>query len=358
MENLVINQRKSNFSPTSTLKNYGQVSQSSYVHKKGKHPHINDEKPKRKSKSERLEIKYETKKKLVNLLEAVGETKTAKSMKLCGAFDDALTCGQHIVAETPNHRCNVRYCVLCANRRANKYQKKYLPFASAFLKFTVDELGRIVKRRTKITPCLLTLTQVKIKGEKLKDSRERILSSFRNFIRHDFFDDYFDGGLFTVENTISYDANHTHLHIVVFRKKFLDVALLKAEWATVSDGAENLNIKRIADVGTLEDGLRECIKYVSKPIDFENFEREHLLELLEIKGKRMIDTFGKFRKFCQIYKPEEKPKEEKQKLEEGNCCFHCNDGSVLFHVRLSAKQKIEFYRQIEQQQGSPPTQNQ
>jgi hypothetical protein len=361
MEFSATNQKSDTSFPTLTLKNNGQVGQSSYVHTKGKHSHIGDAKPKRKSESERLEIKYRTKKKLVNLLSAVGEGKTAESMALCGARFDVLTCGQHIVAQTPNHRCNVRYCVLCANRRANKYQKKYLPFASAFLKFTVDELGRIVKRRTKITPCLLTLTQVKIKGEKLKDSRERVLSSFRNFIRHDFFDDYFDGGLFTVDNKTSDDGNHLHLHIVVYRKKFIDADLLKEEWAKVSEGAENLNIKRIEDVGTLEDGLRECIKYVSKPLDIENFEREHLLELLEIKGKRMIDTFGEFRKFCQIYKPEEKPEEEpkkeKQKLEEGNYCYHCNDDSVLFHVSMSAQQKIDFYRQIEAR-GSPPTQNQ
>jgi hypothetical protein len=82
-----------------------------------------------------------------------------------------------------------------------------------------------------------------------------------------------------------------------------------------------------------------------------------LLELLEIKGKRMIDTFGKFRKFCRTHElSKEEPKEEKQKLEEGNYCYHCNDDSVLFHVSMLARQKIDFYRQTEVR-GSPPTQN-
>jgi hypothetical protein len=334
------------------LKNNGQLSESSYIYTKGKLPHVFDSELKRKSKfkvkkskAERLEIKYKTKNKLVGLLHEVGEKKIAQSMALCGSYSDVLTCGQHIVSETPNHRCNVRFCVLCANRRSNKYNKKYLPYTLAFV-----ELSRV-----KVTPCLLTLTQKKIKGERLEKSRERLLKSFRKMIRKPFFRDYFDGGLFTVENVNSDEGNHCHLHSVVFRKKFIDEKLLKREWAKVSEGAKNLNIQRIDD---LESGLRECIKYVSKPIDIENFEKKNLLELLEIKGKQMIGTFGKFREFCQTHELlKEAPKEEKPKLEEGNCCYHCNDDSVLFHVRMTANQKIDFYKQIEQVRGSPPTQN-
>ncbi len=337
---------KNGFNPVadnSTLSRLKPQSQT-YVHKKGQHSHISDSERKKKSKVERLEISYKTQKKLVGLLNGVGEVKTAQSMALCGTRFDVLTCGQHIVAETPNHRCNVRYCALCANRRAGKYRKKYTPYALPFVKLSL----------VKLTPCLLTLTQRKIKGEKLIDSRARILESFRQFIRHGFFKDYFDGGLFTVENTVDVEGNHCHLHIVVFRKKFVSHLLLKEHWAKVSEGAENLNIKRIDD---LKKGLEECIKYVSKPIDVDNFDRKHLLELLEIKGKRMIDTFGKFRKFCQTHElSKEEPKEEKQKLEEGNYCYHCNDDSVLFHVSMSARQKIDFYRQIEVR-GSSPTQN-
>ncbi len=316
-----------------------------YVHKKGQHSHISDSERKKKSKAERLEISYKTQKKLVGLLNDVGEVKTSQSMALCGSRFDVLTCGDHIVAETPNHRCNIRYCALCANRRAGKYRKKYTPYALAFVKLSP----------VKLTPCFLTLTQKKIKGEKLVDSRARILKSFRQFIRHDFFNDYFCGGLFTVENTVDVEVrNHCHLHCIVFRKKFVDHKLLKQHWAKVSEGAENLNIKRIDD---LEKGLTECIKYVSKPIDVDNFDRKQMLELLEIKGKRMIDTFGEFRKFCQTHElVKEEPKEEKQKLEEGNCCYHCNDDSVLFHVSMSAQQKIGFYRQIEVR-GSSSTQN-
>jgi hypothetical protein len=345
MESLVVGGQKLNSFSSWAVVDSGQVGESSYIYKKGEHPNIYKKVSRKKSTSERLAIKYKTKDKIVRFLNDVGEDRKAQSMALCGQKFDVLTCGQHIVAETPNHRCNIRYCALCSGRRANKYRKKYLPYALAF-----EQLSPV-----KLTPCLLTLTQKKIKGEKLKDSRERILKSFRKFIRHNFFVDYFDGGIFTVENTVSDDGNHCHIHCVVFRKKFINHRLLKSHWSKVSEGAENLNIKLIDD---LERGLAECIKYVSKPLDVDKFERKHLLELLEIRGKRMIDTFGGFRDFCKAHelpKQEEVKEKEKERLEEGNPCWKCNDNDgLLFHVSMTASEKIRFHQQMEQVRGSPP----
>jgi hypothetical protein len=299
---------------------------------------------KRRSKSERLESRYKSQKKVVELLVEVGEQKIAQNMALCGQSYGVLTCDDHISSKVANHRCNIRFCSLCANRRSNKYKKKYLPYALAFV-----ELSPV-----KLTPCLLTLTQKKIRGEELADSRERMLKSFRNFIRHDFFDDYFAGGLFAVENTVSEGGNHLHLHIVAFRRRFIDHRLLKRQWALASPGAENLNIKRIHD---LESGLRECIKYISKPIDVYKFTRTHLIELLALRGKNMIGTFGDFRTFCIRYilpEPEAELEEQKrEKLQPGQCCSRCD--KELFHVILSAEELISFYRRIEQtERGSPP----
>jgi hypothetical protein len=295
-------------------------------------------KRKRKPKSERLEISYKTQDKLVNLLDEIGEKKTSESMALCGRKFDALLCDAgHISAKLPYHRCNVRYCPLCANRRAGKYQRKYLPFAVDFVRLTAFTL----------TPCLLTLTQKKIKGERLVDSRERILSSFRNFIRHDFFEEYFSGGLFAFENTISELGNHSHLHVVVFRKKYVNHKLLKQHWAMVSLGAENLNIKILKD---LETGLREAIKYVSKPIDVDKFEINHLSELLEVKSKRMIDTFGDFRKFCLKHELPKVEEEEREKIEVGQCCSRCDATgvhNVLFQLSMTHRELIDLHRKNE-----------
>ncbi len=295
----------------------------------------------RKSKSERLEVRSKTRNKLVEILADLGEDRKAESMALCGQKFDVLTCGQHIVAKTPYHRCNVRYCPCCASRRAGKYQKKYLPFALDFVKLAP----------AKLTPCLLTFTQKKIAGEKLKDSRARVLKSFRQIIRHSFFNVYFDGGIFAIENTVSDEGNHSHIHVVVFRRKFIDAALLKKHWAVVSDGAKNLNIKLIDD---LESGLKECLKYISKPIPADKLKRSHVKELLELSGQRMIDTFGSFRKFCQTHELPPDETEKREKLEAGQCCPNCESKSnLLFSLTMTERQLIDFYKRLESVRGSP-----
>jgi hypothetical protein len=343
MENVIVNQKLNILSPARTVRNNSRADENSYIYKGATSSHFYKPKPKKKPKSEKLKIRYRTQEKLVGLLGEVGEKKMSDSMNRCSRSWEVTTCGEHIVSELPNHRCSVRFCAHCSSRRSGKYKRKYLPYALAFVKLS----------KVNLTPCLLTLTQVKIKGEELEDSRQRILKSYRKFVRHNFVEDYFAGGLFTIDNVFSESGNHTHLHIVIFRKKFIDHKLLKKHWAKVSEGAENLHIELIDD---LEKGLKECIKYISKPLDASNLERRHILELLAVRGKRFIDTFGEFRKFCRVHKLPKEEKEEKQKLEEGQCCSKCNRAdSFLFRVPMTARQRIEFYENLELVRGSPPT---
>jgi hypothetical protein len=318
--------------------------QHAYVHlgTTSSHSYIPKRKPKLKLKSEALQVRYQSRQKLVEILTKLGEKETADSMSLCGQKFGVLTCGEHIVAKTPFHRCNVRFCPMCASRRANKYKAKYLPYALDFVKLSP----------VKLTPCLLTLTQKKVEGEKLIDARKRLMTSFRKFIRHSFFDDYFAGGIYALENTVSDSGNHCHLHTIVFRKKFVSESLLKEHWAMVSKGAENLNIKRI---DSLENGLTECIKYISKPIPADRLEIKHVSEILQLKGQRMIDRFGDFRKFCLSHELPEVERAERPKLTEGECCPNCNNGNnKLFELTMTMPGLIAFHRRIEQTRASPP----
>jgi hypothetical protein len=336
MESLQIDK----FKKEETIGEIPNVSDSSYIYLRENNLTSATPKRRRKPKSEKLRNRYKTQSKIVSLLHELGEKKMAESMGNCCQRSYALTCGVHIISERFNHYCNIRFCSLCANRRASRYKNKYVPYALAFVE----------ERR--LTPCLLTLTQKKIKGEKLIDSRERLVKSFRKLIRREFFDDYFAGGIFTVENTNSEAGNHTHLHIVIFRKKFISHRLLKEHWAAVSPGAENLNIKLIHD---LEKGLSHCIKYVSKPQDLNTLQKEGLLEILEIRGKRMIDTFGDFRQFCRQTRLPKQVKEERPRAVEGQCCTKCDDGeSLLFQISMTAQERIRLYEQIELAQRAAP----
>ncbi len=295
-------------------------------------------KRKRRKVSETLAVKRQSKLKIVKFLDELNQENHAFSMSQCGEKYSVLMCGEHIAAKLPFHRCNIRFCPMCGNRRAARFVRKYLALVIAFIAANLS-----------YKPCLLTLTQKKIKGESKKEARARILKSFKQLIRRNFFAEYFAGGIWACEITESETGNHSHLHIFIFRRKFIDAKLLKAEWAKVSPGAKNLNIKLI---NGLEDGLREVIKYISKPIPAEDLTRESVRQILELKSLQMINTFGEFRSFCRDY---ELPENENQDCAEsdnhefvsGECCPHPGCEKPLFERVITHDDLINYHRRRE-----------
>lgn len=295
---------------------------------------------KRKKISETLAIKRKSRLELVKYLYQLGETNYADSMEKCGSRWSVMSCGEHIASKIPFHRCNIRFCPSCANRRSARFVKKYLPYVSAFL-----------KQNARFKPCLLTLTQKKLSGESKRDARERILKSFKKVIRRKFFNEYFAGGIWACEVTESESGNHCHLHIFIFRRKFIDEKLLKSEWSKVSPGAKNLNIKLIDGKDGIESGLREVIKYISKPIPADNLTLSSVKQVLELKGLRMLDTFGEFRAFCRDF---ELPEDENADIEAGRqeyvageCCPCEGCDKPLFERILTETEMIAHHRRRE-----------
>ncbi len=306
-----------------------------YVHSGTTNAHFS-KKRKRRKVSETLTIKRQSKLKIVKFLGELNQENYADSMAKCGEKWSAMMCGEHIAAKIPFHRCNIRYCPMCGNRRAARFVKKYLLFVIAFIAANLS-----------FKPCLLTLTQKKIKSESKKDARARILESFKKFQRRKFFNEYFAGGIWACEITESETGNHSHLHIFIFRRKFIDEKLLKSEWSKVSPGAKNLNIKLIYG---LEDGLREVIKYISKPIPAENLTRESVRQILELKSLQMINTFGEFRSFCRDYELPESESEDCSESDKhcfvvGECCPHCE--KPLFERVITHGELVDYHRRRE-----------
>jgi hypothetical protein len=295
---------------------------------------------KRKKISETLAVKRKSRLELVKYLYQLGELNYADSMEKCGSRWSVMSCGEHIASKIPFHRCNIRFCPSCANRRSARFVKKYLPYVSAFL-----------KQNARFKPCLLTLTQKKLSGESKRDARERILKSFKKVIRRKFFNEYFAGGIWACEVTESDSGNHCHLHIFIFRRKFIDEKLLKSEWSKVSPGAKNLNIKLIDGKDGIETGLREVIKYISKPIPADNLTLSSVKQVLELKGLRMLDTFGEFRAFCRDYEIPETENADieagRQEFVAGECCPCEGCDKPLFERILTENEMIAHHRRRE-----------
>ncbi len=295
----------------------------------------------RRTRSQGARERLNTKEHLTRLAVGLHDVELAHKLERCHSRLSVLTCGRHIARIIPNFTCEFRLCPDCSRRRSRKLQNKYLPAMSAFM----------LHRR--VTAVHLVLTQTHRK-ENRKQSAKRIKDSFTRLQRRGFWQKHFKGGTWSLEFTKDKNGlHHTHLHIIGFRRKFFDIELLRDEWLAVTGDSHVLNLKPIQDIAT---GLREVVKYVSKPLDIRRFGAEDLKEFLGLKNMRMFGTFGEFRDFCTSFEPSDNESDEITELEsfsrdlvEGCACPQCNE--PLFDLRMSGKELPQFYEQVE---SSPP----
>jgi hypothetical protein len=295
----------------------------------------------RRTRSQGARERLATKEHLARLAVGLREVELADKLQRCHSRLSVLTCGRHIARIIPNFTCEFRLCPDCSRRRSRRLQSKYLPAMSAFL----------LHRR--VTAVHLVLTQTHQK-ENRKQSAKRIKDSFTRLQRRGFWQKHFKGGTWSLEFTKDKNGlHHTHLHIIGFRRKFFDIELLRGEWLAATGDSHVLNLKPIEDIAA---GLREVVKYVSKPLDIRRFGAEDLKEFLGLKNMRMFGTFGEFRDFCKDFEPSDNDAAAVGELEsfsrdlvEGCACPQCNQ--PLFDLRLSGKELPQFYEQVE---SSPP----
>ncbi len=295
----------------------------------------------KRTRSQRARERLRTKEHLAELAVGLGEVELAHKIERCHSRLSVLTCGRHIARIIPNFTCEFRLCPDCGRRRSRRLQNKYLPMMGAFM------------LHNKVTPVHLVLTQTHRK-ENRKQSAKRIKDSFTKLQRRGFWKEYFKGGTWSLEFTKDKNGlHHTHLHIIGFRRKFFDIELLRGEWLAATGDSHVLHLKQIQDIAT---GLREVVKYVSKPLDIRRFGATDLKEFLGLKNMRMFGTFGEFRDFCKDFEPSDNDGDEITDLEslsrnlvEGCACPQCNQ--PLFDLRMSGKELPQFYEQTE---SSPP----
>jgi hypothetical protein len=291
----------------------------------------------KRTRSERARERLQTKEHLARLAVGLGEVELADKIDRCHSRVAVLTCGRHIHRILPNFTCEFRLCPDCGRRRSRKLQNKYLPVMRAFM------------LHHKVTPVHLVLTQTHRK-ESRKQSIKRIKDSFGKLQRRMFWNEHFKGGTWSLEVTKDKNGlHHTHLHIIGFRRKFFDIELLRSEWLAVTGDSHVLNLKPILDIAA---GLREVVKYVSKPLDIRRFGADDLREFLGLKNMRMFGTFGEFRNFSKDFEPSDNDAAAIGDLEslardlvEGCACPQCNE--PLFDLRMSKNELPQFYEQVE-----------
>lgn len=291
--------------------------------------------------AQRLDLKGRT----VDLLRAVRTLegdRIADKMDRCGREFQVLSCGDHIIRRTPLYACDHRLCPFCSVRRSLRAQAKYRMGLKAY----ADETGH--------TPCLLTLTQTH-RVETALASRRRLLDAWKKLTRRRLFKTHFKGGgLYAVEYTV--DAQglwHCHLHAIVFRASFIDVDALRAEWLEVTGDS---HILRLDLIRSLDDGVKEVLKYMTKLADVMDCPSGMVAELLDLRGKRMYDTFGEFRAFMTKFDPDAYSDADERDdpyadLTEGDPCPHCSN--PLMDVWLDREAYGRFLMRVAWREGVP-----
>jgi diadenosine tetraphosphate (Ap4A) HIT family hydrolase len=304
---------------------------------------INSQQPKKKSRSDTFKARQKTKAHLARLATEIHESDLSEKLLRCHSRLAFLTCGRHIHQIIPNYVCEFRLCPDCARRKSRKRVNDYFPVMTAFV------------RQNRVTPVHLVLTQTH-KKETRKQSVKRLKSAFDNLIRHEFWKEHFKGGTWSIEFTKGEDnLHHTHLHIVGFRNKFFDIDLLRDEWALVTGDSFVLRLDPITE---LSKGLLEVFKYVSKPLDTNEFTAEDLRDFLNLRNTHLFGSFGEFRTFKSNYIASDDDKislpdySRYGNLVEGCVCPSDNCDRPLFERRKSAKGFVSFMKKIE---GSAPS---
>jgi hypothetical protein len=294
----------------------------------------------KRTRSQRARERLQTKEHLAGLARELHEGELADKIDRCHSRLSVLTCGRHVARIIPNFTCEFRLCPDCGRRRSRKLQTKYLPPMKAFM------------LHNKVTPVHLVLTQTHRK-ETRKQAIKRVRDSFTKLQRRIFWKNHFKGGTWSLEITKDKKGfHHAHLHIVGFRRKFFDIELLRSEWLAATGDSHVLHLKPIEDIAA---GLREVVKYVSKPLDIRRFGADDLKEFLGLKNMRLFGTFGEFRDFCKDFEPSDNDDAMSElesltrDLVEGCACPQCS--APLFDLRLSKSELPQFYEQIE---SSPP----
>lgn len=261
-----------------------------------------------------------------NVRERMARCSTRFAVEMCDAGD--------VQSYRPEYSCNHRFCVWCASKRSRSFQGKY-----------TSALIGLAKAHPHLTPTLLTLTQTHREGESIKLAKKRLYASFKKLQRRTIWQKHVEaGGIASYEFTIS-DTDglwHMHMHSLVLIKGRVDYRKFQEVWLGCTGDSW---VVHFAKVDNITDGIKEVIKYIAKPSDVHRWTPDHMTELLELRGERMLVTFGEFREFAKGYKEEEVENDPTSPesgfmSQAGKVCHRPGCGAEVHPIRLTTYQLI------------------
>jgi hypothetical protein len=180
--------------------------------------------------------------------------------------------------------CKSRWCDRCAASRAARIRKNIdgSPIAGACR--------------------LITLTQ-KHSRTALTDQIDRLLKTFKKLRQTANWTERVRGGAYFLELTHNPDTKtwHPHLHILA-TGTYYDHADLKRDWMRVN-GSEIVHVSYVRSTAAVKNYVT---KYLTKPLQHsDDLPNAKLVEAIRaIHSRRLVDTFGEWRGFRLLKKPD------------------------------------------------------
>jgi len=222
---------------------------------------------------------------------------------LCGLLEDShpiecdklRRCGQHIVIKRRRYcerfegwgviqGCGLRICPFCGRARANAKFRDIWPVVWAY-----------AQRHTYLLPCSIVLTYADDTPEwaelTQREKIKRTQAALRKLLRRLEFKQHIPAGVWSVENTKNASGNdHTHVHLVVFRKASWANEHIESLWSEVTDGIGGFTYIKAQD--DLRSSLQHTLKYALKPASVKDWTAEDARQFMDCKGIRLTTRFG------------------------------------------------------------------
>jgi DNA-directed RNA polymerase subunit RPC12/RpoP len=164
-------------------------------------------------------------------------------------------------------RCGDRTCAVCREKDFWRMFKGYLESVEA------------IKR-----PKLLTLTLrnvPELKREHIRGLRK----SFTKLMHRKWYKDRVRGGLQTIEIVNKGNGWHVHMHVLL-DAEYLPQRKIAKDWQEITGDSFMVDIR---EAGTVKEGLKYCLKYLSKAPVLSGHEEEYREA---VKGLRLVQPFG------------------------------------------------------------------
>jgi hypothetical protein len=236
-----------------------------------------------KEKEKSIE-RQKLKKQWIVKLEGNGFQKQADKLRRCRSeFSSFLMCASgHKFKAIPTFRCYLPVCPDCLAEKSYRNIRTQLPKVIYALE---------LKPHLKVA--LMTLTIKSKRDRTLNDGFVVIKKTFRKlrtYPTYKHISEKICGGIGRCEGTYARKYRwHPHLHTLVLLEDYIPQDQLSDAWLKLTGDSQIVDIR---EVGDLAKGVLECIKYPYKLADINKLGKREILEILDLKGKRLSVAFG------------------------------------------------------------------